>query len=155
MNSIVSFAFSVQSLKCHVNEKGADPEQVTCKYPNNKFCNYIIDEFGDETRNCSSGEGLWPKVGCTKTSKFTSCLCETDNCNYRCNAEDCKRMQISWREGPNADVAIYDCKATCEAEGKIATLLYIAAVHISQNSSIWLWKKKIWWILFFRRKNDR
>ena len=123
MNSIVSFAFSVQSLKCHVNEKGADPEQVTCKYPNNKFCNYIIDEFGDETRNCSSGEGLWPKVGCTKTSKFTSCLCDTDNCNYRCCNIDCKPIQISKQDDPNADRATLNCTATCEDKGKNALLL--------------------------------
>ena len=123
MNSIVSFSFSVQSLKCHVNEKGAKPEQVTCKYPNNKFCNYIIDELGHETRNCSSGESSWPKVGCTKIGKFISCLCDTNNCNYRCNAEDCKKMQMSWQKDPNADIEIYDCKATCESESKIATLL--------------------------------
>ena len=123
MNSLASSGFSEQPLKCQVNEKEAELKQVECKPPYDKFCNYIIDEERKVTRNCSAGEGLWPKERCIQTSKFTSCLCDTDNCNYRCNAEDCKKMQMSWHNNPKADIAIYDCKATCEAEGKIATLL--------------------------------
>ena len=123
MNSIASFAFLAQSLKCYVNGKEAEPEQVTCK-PNEKFCNYIIDENDIVTRNCSAAEGLGPTVKCTKTSKFTSCLCNTDNCNYKCGPYDCKRIQNSRRVDPNADIAIYVCRANCsKAEGKNTVLL--------------------------------
>ena len=122
MNSIASFAFSAQPLKCHVNGKGDEPEQVTCK-PNEKFCNYIIDENYIVTRNCSSAEGLWPEVRCIRTSKFTSCLCDTDNCNYHCVADNCNTIQISRRVDPNADIATYDCNATCKAEGKNIVLV--------------------------------
>ena len=123
MNSIASFAISAKPLKCHVNEKGAKPEQITCQPPYNKFCNYITDEKGDVTRNCSAGEGLWPKVRCIQTSKFTSCLCDTDNCNYQCRAEDCEAIQISRRDDSNADIATDNCKAVCKSKGKNAVLL--------------------------------
>ena len=122
MNSIASFAISAKPLKCHVNGKGAKPEQLTCQPPYNKFCNYITDEKGDVTRNCSAGEGLWPEVRCIKTSKFTSCMCDTDNCNFRCGAYDCKPIQISRLDDPNPDIATYHCNATCEAEGKNTVL---------------------------------
>ena len=122
MKSLASFVFSAQPLKCHVNGKGAQPEQVTCK-PHEKFCNYIIDENDTVTRNCSAAEGLWPTVKCINTTKFTSCLCDTDNCNYQCDAENCKIAQISRRTDPNADIATYDCDATCKAEGKNTVLL--------------------------------
>ena len=122
MNSISLFAFSAQPLKCHVNEIGDEPTLVTCKPPNDKFCNHITDEKKRVTRSCSAGEGLWPKVRCTKTIKFTSCLCDTDNCNYRCDPENCEITQISRRDDPNQDIAIYDCNATCEADGKNTVL---------------------------------
>ena len=123
MNSIASFAFLARPLKCYVNGIGAAPKQDTCKPPYDKFCNYITDEIGVVTRNCSAGEGLWPRVRCIKTSKFTSCLCDTDNCNYRCNATDCKRIQISRSDDLNSDIATYNCTATCKAEGKNTVLL--------------------------------
>ena len=44
LNSIALYGFSEQPLKCHVNGKAAELKQVECKPPNNKFCNYIIDE---------------------------------------------------------------------------------------------------------------
>ena len=122
MNSIASFGFSAQTLKCHVNGIGAEPKQVTCKPPYDKFCNYITDEKGVVTRNCSAGEGLWPRVRCIQTRKFTSCLCNTDNCNYRCRAKDCNIIQISRRDDPNAEIATYDCTAACEAEGRNTVL---------------------------------
>ena len=123
MYSIASSDFLEQPLKCHVNGKGAELKQVECKPPNNKFCNYIIDEEKNITRNCSAGEGLWPKVRCIQTSKFTSCLCDTDNCNYQCRAEDCEAIQISRRDDSNADIATDNCKAICTSEGKNAVLL--------------------------------
>ena len=123
MNSIALSGFSEQPLKCHVNGKGAELKQVECKPPNNKFCNYNIDEEKNVTRNCSAGEGLWPKVRCIKTSRFTSCLCDSDNCNYHCDADDCNTIQISRRDDLDADIATYDCKATCKAEGKNIVLL--------------------------------
>ena len=123
MNGIVSFAFSAPPLKCHVNEIGDEPTLVTCKPPNDKFCNHITDEKKRVTRSCSAGEGLWPKVRCIQTSKFTSCLCDTDNCNYQCRAEDCEAIQISRRDDSNADIATDNCKAICNSEGKNAVLL--------------------------------
>ena len=127
MNSIASFTFSAQPLKCYVNAKGDEPVQVTCKQ-NETFCNYIIDEDYIVTRNCSVAEGLWPKVRCTNTSKFTSCLCDSDNCNYQCDAENCKIIQISRRVDVNSDIATYDCTATCKAEGKNTVSMYINEV---------------------------
>ena len=116
MNSIAA------KIICHVNGKGDTPKQDTCKPPYDKFCNYVIDENDSVTRNCSAGEGLWPKVRCIKTSKFTSCLCDTDNCNYQCLANECKKIQISRRDNSNADISTKNCKAICKSEGKNAVL---------------------------------
>ena len=123
MNSLASSGFSEQPLKCQVNEKEAELKQVECKPPYDKFCNYIIDEERKVTRNCSAGEGLWPKERCIQTSKFTSCLCDTDNCNYQCDATDCKKMQISRTNDFNVDIATKNCTAICKSEGKTTVLL--------------------------------
>ena len=109
-------------MKCQVNEKGEEPKEVTCNPPYNKFCNFISERNGFElslTRNCSAGEGLWPKTRCIKTSKFTSCMCDTDNCNKMCTPDECKKIAISRRDDPNADITTYDCTANCKAEGNL------------------------------------
>ena len=108
--------FLEDSLICNVNEKGTEPKQVACQPPFNKFCNYI-DREGVVTRNCSAGEGLWPKVRCIKMSKFTSCLCKGDNCNNQCDWDNCTKIATSRSVKPNEDIAIYNCNANCNAEG--------------------------------------
>ena len=104
------------SLKCHVNQKGSEPKEVTCQPPYDKYCNYIERE-GVVTRNCSAGEGLWPQVRCIKTSWFTSCLCKGDNCNAKCTWDNCKKIAISRSVDPNSDITMYNCDANCKAEG--------------------------------------
>merc|ERR1712136_580702 len=101
------------SLKCHVNEKGGEPKEVTCQPPYDKYCNYIERE-GLVTRNCSAGEGLWPQVRCIKTSWFTSCLCKGDNCNAKCTWDNCKKIAVSRSVDPNSDITMYNCDANCK-----------------------------------------
>ena len=114
-------------MKCHVNEKGGEPKEVTCQPPYDKYCNYIEKE-GVVTRNCSAGEGLWPKVRCIKTSWFTSCLCKGDNCNAKCTWDNCKKIAASRSVNPNSDIAMYNCDANCKAEGnrdRLCRLLFL------------------------------
>ena len=85
---------------------------------------HYVDVFTNVTRNCSAGEGLWPKTRCIKTGKFTSCMCDTDNCNKMCIREDCKKIAISRRPG----ITTFDCSANCKAEGIKTVLLLIDAV---------------------------
>merc|ERR1712136_405153 len=101
------------SLKCHVNEKGGEPKEVTCQPPSDKYCNYI-DREGVVTRNCSAGEGLWPQVRCIKTIWFTSCLCKGDNCNAKCTWDNCKKIAVSRSVNPNSDITMYNCDANCK-----------------------------------------
>ena len=50
-------------------------------------------------------------------------MCDTDNCNSLCKPEDCKKIAISRRDDPNADIATYDCSANCKADGIKTALL--------------------------------
>ena len=127
-------------MKCQVNEKGAEPKEVTCP-PHSKYCNYI-DRNGVVTRNCSSGKGKWPSIRCVKLSWFTSCLCKGDSCNIRCSWDNCKKIAISRRVNSGVDKTMYNCNANCKAKGnreyfKIQFCLYLTKVlHEIRNIMI-------------------
>merc|ERR1712212_1047818 len=111
-----------KSLKCHVNEKGAEPKEETCP-PGTKYCNYI-DRNGVVTRNCSSGLGVWPRVRCTRASWFTSCLCEGDNCNAVCKWSNCTKIAISRSIDSVPEKTMLNCNANCKAgDGKLPTIV--------------------------------
>merc|ERR1719167_451601 len=107
-----------KSVKCHMNGKGEDPKEITCK-PGIKFCNYI-DRNGIVTRNCGSGVGKWPRVRCIRTNWFTSCLCEGNNCNAGCTWDNCKRIAISRSIDSVPDKTILNCNANCKAKEEVA-----------------------------------
>jgi len=106
----------VNSLKCHVNEKGKEPEEKECQAPKNEFCGHIASG-GEIERKCMP-KGL--PIGCTKIMGSTTCICEADNCNHECTAgTNCEPLKPVARQMANAtDSGIAEkCDAKCNAPG--------------------------------------
>ena len=110
--------FSANSLKCHVNEAGADPKEVTCPKTDNAFCLHY-DMGGKISRKCvgpKGEDGQDRKEVCMKSPTMTACLCKADNCNKNCAADSCKDV-----EQPASRQAVEKpqvCDAKCKSDGE-------------------------------------
>jgi len=135
---ILSFVFfalqtvwEANCLKCHVNEKGAEPKETECK-AEETYC--MFEKHADGTKRQCSPEVANAKHGCVKMEamKSTTCFCQTDNCNNMCKAEGCKKMPIpmsrrfdntssvSQMPIPSVDPSLLNvevCKANCQTAG--------------------------------------
>jgi len=82
-------------LKCHTNMNGKDPEETECK-KKDAFCGWVQDNNKLTRLACMpkvleyESSKIEYEVGCEKDpqQKITTCLCNTDNCNYQCNEND-------------------------------------------------------------------
>ena len=74
---------------------GKEPEETECK-KKDAFCGWVQDNNKLTRLACMPTELSYEdskieyEVGCEKDpdNKITTCLCNTDNCNYQCNEND-------------------------------------------------------------------
>ena len=104
---------------------GKDPEETECK-KKDAFCGWVQDNNKLTRLACMpkvleyESSKIEYEVGCEKDpqQKITTCLCNTDNCNYQCN--DCKR------KASKANPKILECEnddPNYEARSVVSTRL--------------------------------
>ena len=117
-------------MTCHTNEKGANPNITVCEAPIDKVCQHVqigdgIREVGGIIRKCSNATA--PANTCLKgeiyhEARFVSatiCICNTDNCNQECTAEDCEVLNQSNELARDVRYGVQRvpeliCKAVCK-----------------------------------------
>jgi len=121
------------SLKCHVNEKGAEPKEETCKTGEDVWCHHSEDKNGVVRKCKGKKDDLgWNIIeGCMKTKEFkiggkiapetTTCACNSDNCNNICIAGDnCTVIGLPENDIPQGypkDFKFEECDIKCQAQG--------------------------------------
>ena len=82
------------------------PVPTDCVSPADKLCGYIEKE-GYITRECMQEQKQGEDAKCFKVAESNIiCQCNTDNCNHKCDAKNCKNITMN-------SIVLEECDAQC------------------------------------------